>query len=393
MEKRILVAFALTTFGSSLASVGTFISIYEVFGSVALLAVALSLRTVVMFFSSFLTTYLFNKKGVKHTLIISEIFGILSTLILLLGMDSQTSELVLVAIILLGVPSIFLKNGLIAILKINLNCDNKFRTASGNLGVIAGSSILLAGIFAPLIINKINFNFIIYLDVITFIAGIAIVSSLKNSKEPGSDNQSIDLRSTFNSLLDDIKVDTKISKSYTHLAPTLILMGLIPILAGGVWVSSDIQIFDIQISKFFWTLEGLSLLISGHIYKYFRNSITFNFIVNLSVLPLCIYFVFGYPILLVFGTWFIAMSYFFNFTLERDNRLQFVKKPHEVYQITASYSRLMSLFCITSPIIIGFLSEFISFYQFTILLLLIQLILGIKFLVRVHITKKKVCHE
>ena len=85
LQNRLILFFFVTSLGSALSSIATFLSIEHYFESLILLGIALSVRTLASAVFSAFSNDIIHRLGLAQSLLASQIFGCLSLAVLFLG--------------------------------------------------------------------------------------------------------------------------------------------------------------------------------------------------------------------------------------------------------------------------------------------------------------------
>ncbi|MGE3607940.1 MAG: hypothetical protein AB7I27_00030 [Bacteriovoracaceae bacterium] len=369
----LLAFYFVTSFGSLLALISTFLAAESIFGSLSHLAIALSLRTIVSLCSSFFAPKIFSHFGIKKTLVIAEIFGIFSLGILYLGTTKVNFLMAVIGLSALALPANLASQGVISLVKLNCTDGTRFSTLSAFISKWLGMADIVGGLLSPILFLSVKLDGIYLIDLLSYLIGLSLLIFFKSSNEAsiGSDKKII-------SLFQFLKKD-----NFSHiqfLFGTLALIGMVPILSGSGNFQAHFGTGLISKSQLhvLWATEGVGFLISGFIYNNRNLRLKLFPLFLISIIPLSIAVLLKNYYLLIFACIWITISYDVLFKARRDEFLLRSKNiAKDVIETTASFSIIKSLFCSVSPLLIVFLLNSTSIIGMLFILFIIQLIIVI----------------
>lgn len=346
----LLLFYFVTSFGSILGMIATFLAAESTFGSLHHLATALSLRTVVSMISSWNSPRIFRKFGIKKVLYISECLGLIALAVLVEGMRTKNFPMAVGALSLLAIPSNLLSQGIIGLVKLECGDDRRlFSDHSSRINKVMGIMDVLIGLTAPLILTLFSIEMVYAIDLLSYLLGFGILLSVRNL------NHEKKTKTTVSAQRLPRAISSVSLQTLSSLFPTIILIGLVPLIAG----SGDIvTLFGNTLpSSWFisalWSTEGVGLFISGFIYGNPALIKKLNPFLQSGILFVFLSVVLASYLLLIVGCIWVTVSYDILFKSKRDEALMNSGDDQEkVLGVASSFALIKSFFCTVSPLVI-----------------------------------------
>ncbi|MBV9575782.1 MAG: hypothetical protein JO149_04085 [Gammaproteobacteria bacterium] len=263
LQSKLIIFLFVTSFGSALSSIATFISIESYFNSLIFLGVALSIRTFASALFSYYSNHIIQRLGLSNSLFASQIFGCMALFVLLFGFYYNNFGITILGIVLTGLPSSLVSILLTIILRISAKNQELFRKYSARRELFFGIAMLLASIFSPLLLMKFNLNTVLSLDIVSYIAGIFILTKI-NIVQLFLENDDEKIIK-----LEKIAFSSAITRSFMiKTSASLILAGLLPLLAssGKIEFTMDMPLLFRQ---WLWAIEDVTAIFASLIYLIF----------------------------------------------------------------------------------------------------------------------------
>lgn len=351
-QRRILVFYAVTLFGSALSAIATFLSIEFFLGALVYLSLALSLKTAANASLSYLANRIIQRIGSRKSFIFTQLFGILSLGVLLLGFHYKSSLILLSGVVIAGLPGVLVNILMTENLRVITTSPDQFRKYSGTRELLAGIGMLMAAIAAPILLKTTNIFFILLIDATTFLTGFLI---LLNTPFPKIVTHEVNYLS-FRTITYFKHPDTWIYILLTSAA--LLLAGFTPLIASSnnIVISQKIPVF---LKQSLWIIESLTIVAGSALYLSVRKWLTnlsgrFLLVVNGCfllplVLTLNMFAIFGMTLLISFSVWFSFMQFRDDFVLAAG------QDYHRVRAYSAISELQRNLIFALSPLILGYL--------------------------------------
>jgi hypothetical protein len=371
----LLFFYFVTSFGSILGMISTFIQTENTFGNLSHLAWALSLRTLVSIISSMNAPALYTRFGFKKVLITSEVFGIISLGFLFYGVSIGNFVISVAALSILAIPSNLLSQGVISLVKLNCGEDQKrFTSYSAQISKTMGLMDIVICLSAPILLSILDLTSIYFIDFCSYIIGLGVLFLFQghfNIKGVKSNDSKRKISYDFWLKSDNLKY-------FKTLFGTMALIGIVPLIAG----SKDfLEVYKNSIPSAnyisaIWATEGIGFFLSGYIYGNSELRKVFKPALYLSIGFILLSAYTGSYLLLILGCIWVTLSYDVIFKFNRDEALLAAGNDQEKVLATASsFSIIKSMFCTLSPIIIVFVIQKTSIIQALIILFSMQIII------------------
>ena len=182
LPNQLLLFYVLTNLGSSFSAIASFLLIDPSFGSVSLLGLALSLRTLAILISSYQLNWVFRVLGARRTFVFSQLLGVLAIAVVWFGFQTKVYSWVLFGIVLGGLPVSVLSAGLVSAFRITLSDSMRFRRFSGFREMAMGGAQIIAGLSVPLILKEYGdsagFGVIVVADIISYVLALGLLKRM-----------------------------------------------------------------------------------------------------------------------------------------------------------------------------------------------------------------------
>ncbi|MBC7759783.1 MAG: hypothetical protein H7069_13070 [Phormidesmis sp. FL-bin-119] len=308
----------LTSFGSSLTAIGTFLALGRTFHDAKLLALALAVKTLSAVMITRFTRKYALKNSVYRTMIVSQLSGVPLLILMAIGFSSLNPGLILIGIFLSGFSGNLLSLVFVPIIKELAVEEDLFKKWQGIQQTCLGVGSLIAGFISPWLLDFGGVNALYLIDGSTFvIAGYFLFKEsawyLDRFKARVMVPE-VQAKGT-------VKItDSAEKKALLFIVPSFIFTGLIPIVA-----SSGMQGLFLQPLEWverLWMAEAASNVIIGWAYfkvKWLRTGKLTLMIPLFCTLPLIAIFL--SPNTFVFYGAFLSYSilYLYGFTRYRDD--------------------------------------------------------------------------
>ncbi|HVV69216.1 MAG TPA: hypothetical protein VHE99_09350 [Gammaproteobacteria bacterium] len=308
-QKFLILFYFITAFGSSLSSVSTFFSIDPYFKNIYYIGIALGARTLAAFLFSYLVPKIIAWFGISRAFILSQIFGGLSLIVLLLGFQIKNFALTLLGIMLTGLPGVLVAILLSITFKLTTKDESLFRKYSGNRELSASIALLLATAISPLLLLKFKINFIILIDAISYVLALILLHFINVQN-----NSALETSRPLNLSKRKIFLNADTVTFYTQISISLLLAGLIPLLSS----SSQLGIIEGMpklLQEWLWLIEQLTGIIACifyvHISRFIKSSLLSKFLLLNSVWLCLLQFNISYAIFpaLAITSFFMQLSF------------------------------------------------------------------------------------
>jgi len=351
--RALFIFFFLTTTGSVLSTIGSFLITDQHFNIQYLLPIALSAKTLTSVLFASQVPRILSRLNFKKTLIISELIGIFSVLVLLIAHQVVDPVSFVFGISVSMFPAIALRNCILTFFSQNID---HYKQNSGKLQTTLGLAFLSGTLLAPFLIQTFSYKYILLIDFISYFSMIIFLFFAKDlfiSKKT-TETQSSEDQNKIKKL--------PLSHNFTmffNIVSILIISGFLPLIA-----SSNSDIFSLGFKDttkdYFWIIESSLIIIIGFLHSMKMSSklskailcfSKFNTIILIAMLTL--------PIslnLLVIGLILISFTSNYGFIIFRDEVI--IKNKFNINTTSAILSHLQifqSLTLSISPIILLFL--------------------------------------
>jgi hypothetical protein len=261
LQNRLILFFFVTSLGSALSSIATFLSIEHYFQSLVLLGVALSVRTLASAIFSYYSNDIIQKLGLMRSLMASQVFGCLALAVLFLGFHFDSFVITIIGIILTGLPSTFVATLITIILRISAENSDLFRKYSGRRELVFGVAMLLSSILAPVLLWKYNLNFLLLVDSVSYIVGFVLLLNLNLDKQATPEDEEKKPQRLVPLLL-----ASKHAKEYMlKTSASLLLAGLLPLLASSAQIQFTMDM-PLLLRQWLWSIEDITAISASLIY-------------------------------------------------------------------------------------------------------------------------------
>ena len=264
-QSRLLFFYFITTAGSTLSSIATFVSIEPYFGNLTYTGIALSIRTLSAALLSLKSPSLMSRIGIQRSFIFSQIFGLISLLVLAAGFAFHSISTVLLGVVLAGLPSTFVTIMMTATLRITTSDDHAFRKYSSSRELLQGFAMIGASLLAPLLLLKFSILTVFFIDAITFILGLITLPEVKNESKTEASHSMKDVLSSL---------PTK--HFILQTSGALLLAGLVPLAASSQQLRF-LQNLPTAIREAAWSIEGFTIIVASSLYLFFKRFLTPQF--------------------------------------------------------------------------------------------------------------------
>lgn len=379
--------FAITTVGSTLSAIVSFIRIEETFGNLLFLGVALSTKTLLLAFAAPMISNFISRYGLWSAMFWSQIFGVLALFPLFYGFQIQSFPLALLGMLALGIPSMTLGISTTVSLRVLIPTADGYQRGQGSIAMISGFAMLFATLLGAELSRRISFSGVLILDAMTYFVGVSILFLKRKDFKTFYQNEKPSIQSQVSPL--KVLSQKTIIKSSIFLtaaismAAVFLLKGLPPILAGSskVELAQGIPIF---FRESLWSFEAFAILCSGWIYRHLSG---FRARPGVSIFLWC-----NSVLLLVFLLpSFFAIKALALFTLSllmilgqmkvRDDFILKFQTLEETQKATTSFTLLSNILLTLSPILITTLLGILPSVTFIFGCFLIQFVLWSSFII------------
>lgn len=354
------VFFAITYFGSCLSAIATFLQIDRVFGSISYLGVALSLKTLFLVAGGIAAPPVILRLGLRRTLVLSQWAGAVFLVVLYSGFALRSFPLVLAGIFISSLPSLLLTVVCSSLYRLASDKPEDFRELQGTQAILGGMCFLIAGVSTPFLMRGIDFGAVLLLDAATYLVGVAFLSLrvsgwIEALDESGKVKPSSDVPITGAADPGSCSwSDPRVVQFAAALGATYLLIGIVPLVAisrQSLWseVLRDVP------QGIFWTIEALSALIGGWIYRsaskraWLQAALALPIPIGLFLIPL-VYSNSAWGVGCSLGA--LSLSMVLRFLKIRDDfMLQFESKEDTV-RASARVSTVVHFLMFISPLIL-----------------------------------------
>lgn len=378
LQNRLILFFFVTSFGSALSSVATFLSIEHYFRSLILLGIALSIRTLASAVFSYVANDLIQRLGLMWSLLVSQIFGCGALLVLFLGFHFDIFIITILGIVLTGLPSTFVAILMTIVLRISSDNSALFRKYSGKREVVFGVSMFLSTMLAPVLLWKFNLNFVLLIDSLSYVIGFIILL-----KFTIRDPITLEEDNTKPQALRRILLTSKNVQEYVlKTSASLLLAGLLPLLAS----SSQIQFtmdMPTLMRQWLWSIEDITAISASLLYLFLsiiRKYKFFDLIVMLNGAWLIIAALLTHNYSIIISVIVICLLTDFSGQKFRDDLIISAGSNSNLvksYSALSSFQRNFIFF--VSPILLSFLISYTTIKVDVFIIILIQVSLYIMY--------------
>lgn len=347
---RLLFYFlAVTSFGSNLSALATFLTIESSFGSNLYIAQALAAKTIVMLFASYLAPALLASLEEKGALILSQLAGLVSIIGIFCGFYFAAPYVVIASVGLTGLPLTWLNVAVISELR-QLNDEQNFVRHSAHRTKLLGIIFLISALIAPLALKSFGLNAILAFDALTFIVSALILIFLPNFEKPH-----VEIKPKLNVVLEFARSVHSKAFLIPMIALTL-FSGLIPLSASSTSFSFS-QGWSGAVRGQLWSLEAIAMILVGLIYPRVPHKQKFfalTMVSSLILLPYVIYpsATIGYALLGLY-----SLGCMLGFQFYRDQMV--IQSGPDARKAAAFSEFIRSILLAASPLLLVFLdSEF-----------------------------------
>ena len=381
LQNRLILFFFVTSLGSALSSIASFLSIENYFRSLFFLGLALSVRTFASATFSYISNSIIHKFGLRKCLLLSQIFGCLALLVLYAGFHFNNFSLTLLGIMLTGLPSTFASILLTILLRVSSQDSANFRKYSGKRELVFGVAMLAASIMTPILLYKFSINTVLLIDVVSYIFGILLIINLSFNEQAQLDS------SETAGLGRLIFTSQPISTFMLKTSAALILAGLLPLLAasGSISFTADMPIL---LRQWLWSIEDITAISASLMYLIFtilRAQTWFEELLMLSGIWLIVPLLYLSNVSVVISAIIICLLTDFSGQKFRDDLIISAgdnQKLIKAYSAISQFQRNFIFFL--SPIILTILFTFTNIITTVIALICIQLFFYIGYKVKLN---------
>lgn len=376
---RFLIFFAiLTSFGSSLSAIGTFLALGREFHEIQLVATALAVKTLSSVLITRFTRVFVLKYDVYPSLLISQLSGIPPLLLLVLGFYLKNSTVILVGMFFTGFSGNLLSLVFTPMVKELSQYEDIFKKWQGIQQIFLGFGALLAGFLSPWILDRQGVNGLYFVDGSTFlIAGFCLWLRRKWYCENCSVKSILSPRIT----LEQIKLkDQAELKALVCIVPSFFFTGLIPIVASSGMQALLMQ--PAQLVERLWMAESISNIVIGWAYfkyKILRVGKIVIFFPLFCAVPLFTIYL-SHSAILFYSTFLIySILYLYGFTRYRDDLISSAQDLEERVNHSAFHLFIVNLIRTLSAPVVSILISYESSRFVGVPLraiILIQLLMG-----------------
>gem|GEM_PF-6046542 len=348
---RLLFLFlAITSLGSLFSSLATFLSLEQKFGSQQTVAFALSAKTVAMLVTSYIAPVILNLLAEKRSLILSQISGLVSIALLLVGFNYSSQACAILGICTSGFTLALMNIAFVSELSYAVRDQEDFRKQSGKRTMLIGFLFLAAALLVPITLQYVSLNSIFCFDGITFVASMPFVMLLPDVPA-GSRSQSSDIFSVLR-----FSFDRRAIRFLIPVSAGLILAGILPLSSssGQFFLSSGLTK---SVRELGWAIEAGGMILTGFVYKWLvqKKHWSARVVLPLNGFALLLALVSQSAISVFFILAAISLSASLCFQIFRDDLL-ISAAAHQAETRTASaFSELVrSLLFSISPVLLSF---------------------------------------
>lgn len=368
LQHKLFFFLFITSIGSFLSSISSFLSIETYFHSSFYLSIALSLKTLAAAIFSYKVAYIIKQIGVKRAFIFSQVFGCSVILLLFLGFYIHNFSITLIGIMLSGIPLVLV--GALCTFTFKVASDNElqFRKDSGTRELIIGLSMLSAAFLSPSLLMVMNLYYIFILDAISFIIGMLLLQYMCFSD--------LSINKTDNISL----VVFKSSKTWIFIIQTtasLLLVAIIPIFASSKNISFTHNI-PLIVRQWIWGIDALMLILASSIYLIVKNIKLYRsleFLMTCNGITLILFINdFINNITMFVALFLISLFSSVSFLQFRDDYILSAKDNMQHIALYSGISSLQKYFVyFLSPLIVTMLFTQFNIVTIIIIVLLIQI--------------------
>ncbi len=372
----LLTFYFVTAAGSALSSIATFLSIERAFGGGYSLGIALTVRTLACCALSYCVNSLISGIGLKRLLAISQVFGLISLIVLWAGFTTANFPSVLVGIILCGLPGTIVIITVVSSLRLLLNGD-AFRHHSGRREQLWGVAMLSASLLAPWLLEWTSLTAVLVIDGATFIAALILLRDLNiMTAEVPLAPSSTSSHSLLNNLRALKKAPTK--TFLFNSTATLLLAALVPLMASSK-LTGLLQPLPELLRESLWSIEAFTIILSGTIYIHLRPLLQYRITelaLYLNALTLGFIVVVPSPLTVISVLVLISIGISLGFLKLRDDlMLAAGDAANDIHSHSAIANLHRNLVLSASPLILVWLFNRLDFPIATLALLTAQAVL------------------
>jgi hypothetical protein len=370
--KNLFIFYLITTFGTVLSSIATFLSIETYFHSTYYLVLALSFKTLAACLFSWKANYLIKKIGVNNAFKLSQLLGCLILVVLFVGFKTNNFSVVNIGIMLISLPSTLAAILMTIALKVTSSADEHYVRGSANRELVVGVASLMGAFLSPILLYITNIYIVLLVDFMTYILGYFLILRVKiaetskiddsNSLVPVLDAQLAKARGTFNFIC--------------KTSASLLLVSFIPLIAASNHIDLTKDIPEI-VRQSTWVVDFLTAIVAGFIYlnwSFIKKSLAIkNVLVLNSLVFIALLFYKNIYIILIVSL-FISFTSYLSFQRFRDEYIICAGDNHDRIRIYSSFSIFQRNFIFfISPLLMGPMLTNLSLVWVFIISLLIQL--------------------
>jgi hypothetical protein len=345
----------LTSFGSSLTALGSFIAIGRIFQDIGLVALALAVKTLSSVILSSQCRKIVLKIGVYRTLMLSQVLG--APILLLLGASIyfKSLPLLIAGIFISGVTGNFLNLVLPPIIKEMVIEDDQFKKWQGMYQMLVGIGSLIAALSVPVILDEFSIYGLYFLDLGTFVLAAGLFYANKNwyrAQFKFEDQEKVSVN-YFKMLRN---VDGAEFRALLFIIPSFIFTGLIPVIASS-GISQNFGHASGLIERL-WFAESFASIVIGWLYyriNFLRNSRWITFVPLFCTAPLLAIYINKSASVFYLSFLIYAILYFYGFNRYRDDLIIAAKNLNQRLVYSELHLVVINLLRTISAPIVAFL--------------------------------------
>ena len=367
----LLVLISINQYGTHLSSFLSFASIGLDSNDLFSLSSALALKTLAIAFCSYFASPFILKLNARYSVIISQVAGVLSSILLWLGIEFRSIPWLIFASLLSGIAAVIFSNAMTLLLRRSVETDFEFKRSQASRGTCAACTFIITGITWPWMFLTLGWQGILLLDILTYCVALLLLQHTPTFKQGLWDAVGQITMTNHKSLTKDPAVGV-IKQSINlfnkegviaYLLQILVIyagVGIIPLIASSQEFIRLGQPFNSEYRGFFWAVEAVSLFAANVSYNLMqgRSKVVPLIIAITSLSHILLYFgllssnVYLLLVLLFLGRFFMEVQAL----LYRDQQILRAKTIHDQVTRVSTIASFQSLAMALSP-----LALFISF--------------------------------
>lgn len=383
LQNRLLLFCFITSLGSALSSIASFLSIEHYFHSIILLSLALGAKTLSSAAFSYFVEKIIRKTGLRYSLLVSQVSGLLALVVLFLGFFFNSFAVTILGIMLTGIPSVFVSILITISLKVISEHDGMFRLYSGRRELLIGISLLLASILTPLLFLRYKLNTIFFIDALSYLFCIVLIlkTNIRYDNVSNSKKSTLSFKLLFTS-------SKEVQEFMLKTSGALLLAGMLPLLAS----SSKIEFtryMPTVLRQWLWSIEDITAISASIFYLLFyalKSRKMIEAVLMLSsvwlIIPLFLennISIIASVVILCVLIDYSAQKFKDDLIISANNNIELIN----FYSAISQFQRNFLFF--VSPILISLLLTYTSTYCCVLVLFLIQIVFYLSY--RLHFRK------